>query len=169
MTSPFETIGAALAATRKRTGGDATIVLRKGVYYGEQALNITAADSGLTIQNCKHTRDPYTARSVERLTDCLCFQTTERRPGCPARRSSRPSGQPAAPTTRASARRASMRSPFGRPTSQGRVRRCCLLCTHMPAIDRSLSDCRCQAHRGPPHRSSARRPRPLPERLHTLH
>ena len=51
MAAPFETIGAALAATRKAKGGGATIVLRKGVYTGEQALNLTAADSGLTIQN----------------------------------------------------------------------------------------------------------------------
>jgi hypothetical protein len=50
MAAPFSTIGAALAATRKGKGGG-TIVLRKGVYYGEQALNLTAADSGLTIQN----------------------------------------------------------------------------------------------------------------------
>ena len=52
MADPFKTIGAALAATRKDGKGGATIVLRKGVYYGEQALNLTAADSGLTIQNC---------------------------------------------------------------------------------------------------------------------
>ena len=50
MAAPFGTIGAALAATRK-AGGVGTIILRKGVYYGEQALNLTAADSGLTIQN----------------------------------------------------------------------------------------------------------------------
>eukprot|EP01046_Picozoa_sp_COSAG06_P057295 COSAG06_NODE_11125_length_1563_cov_4.163934_1_plen_362_part_00 len=56
MEAPFATIGAALAATRKKGGsgggGDgATVVLRKGVYYGEEALNLTVADSGLTIQN----------------------------------------------------------------------------------------------------------------------
>ena len=53
LAAPFATIGAALAATRKaaKGGASSTIALRKGVYYGEQALNLTAADSGLTIQN----------------------------------------------------------------------------------------------------------------------
>jgi hypothetical protein len=51
LAAPFETIGAALAATRKAKGSGKSIVLRKGVYYGEDALNLTTADSGLTIQN----------------------------------------------------------------------------------------------------------------------
>ena len=51
LAAPFETIGAALAATRKATSLGNSIVLRKGVYYGEDALNLTAADSDLTIQN----------------------------------------------------------------------------------------------------------------------
>jgi hypothetical protein len=44
-------VGGSEGCLWERGKGGGTIVLRKGVYYGEQALNLTAADSGLTIQN----------------------------------------------------------------------------------------------------------------------
>ena len=50
---PFKTIAAALAATRKTSGGGKAIVLRKGTHYlGAESIKLTAAqDSGLTLTN----------------------------------------------------------------------------------------------------------------------
>jgi len=50
MAKPFATLGAAVAASRATPGWD-TILLRAGTYYGVPTTVLTAADSGLTIQN----------------------------------------------------------------------------------------------------------------------
>ena len=47
---PFATLGAAVTATRATPGGD-TILLRAGTYYRTPTTVLTAADSGLTVQN----------------------------------------------------------------------------------------------------------------------
>jgi len=48
--APFATLAAAVAATRLSPGFD-VILLRAGTYYGVPTTVLTAADSGLTIQN----------------------------------------------------------------------------------------------------------------------
>ena len=50
MAAPFATLAAAVAATRATPGWD-TILLRGGTYYNVPTTVLTAADSGLTIQN----------------------------------------------------------------------------------------------------------------------
>ena len=49
-TSPFATIGAALAATRLSPGSGNGIVIRAGTYYLRSTVSLTPADSGLVIQ-----------------------------------------------------------------------------------------------------------------------
>jgi hypothetical protein len=51
LTQPFRTVGRALVASRAAAEKNGTILLRAGVHYLSQTIELDGGDSGLTIQN----------------------------------------------------------------------------------------------------------------------
>lgn len=51
LSKPFQSVSRALDAARASGGHNPSIVLREGTYYMAETLDLTASDSGLTIQN----------------------------------------------------------------------------------------------------------------------
>ena len=143
---PFSTLSVAVDAAGKLVGVPVTIVLRAGQYY-TQGIVLSAAHSSLTIQNFEGeavsvtgavavpaAKAAWTVHNASTNTWRLSLADWKELPG-------------ETYGLRVGTRRAiRARYPDGDPETldlgYSLHSRCCLLCIYMPAIDRSLSDCR---------------------------